>query len=97
MPRYDFTYNGINASAYGMNIEKRPEIPGRKEDVEYEEVEGREETLTIHKGFYENIEIVFNCSFKQGLDECSRRRGGSGFFSGWGAGRGSGFGAAGNP
>lgn len=70
---YDFEFNGITASSYKIHVEKRPNIPGKKEKIEYTEIAGREETLTYRQRFYEDVEIEVECSFKENQSDWNNK------------------------
>lgn len=74
MDKYGFQYNERTAESYGIYIESRPDIPGKKRKVSYKEVSGNMEMLTEKAYAYENREIAVKCSFKEPEEQWNRKR-----------------------
>ena len=71
---YDMTFGGINASTYDvftLSGEKSYDMPTRQ--VELVEIPGRNGSLPIDKGSYDNITVEYDC-FCYGKDQADFRR-----------------------
>lgn len=59
-----FDFRGKNSyEDFGILIEKRPSVSGAQRDVQYIDVQGRKEKLTIDNESYDNITITVECGF----------------------------------
>ena len=73
MPEFSFSYKDISSKDYGIYVEKRPEMPGRTQNAEYEEVAGRDETLVLPDTTLDDVKIEVECSFKVLPDQWNQK------------------------
>lgn len=66
---YDFTLSGKNASALGVFVIQRPNIPTPKKRIEKKNVNGRNGILTIEEDTFEEINFAVECNFMSSKPE----------------------------
>ncbi len=59
---YFFIYNGVPSNDMGIQVSSRPAISTRNEVVDEYQILGFG-TRYKHRGYYDNVEISFNCSY----------------------------------
>lgn len=61
---YQFEFNDETSTEHNVVVESRPDIPIGVEDVDFVTVSGRDTTITIRNGTYDDIKIKLECGFK---------------------------------
>lgn len=65
MQMFSFTFKDLNSfDDFGIIVTKKPNIPIPQRNVEYIKVPGRNGSLAIDEGTYDNIIIAIDCGFK---------------------------------
>ena len=67
--KFDFEFRGETASHHGIYIQKRPDMPAGREEVEYITVAGRDSPLAVKTGERKNVEITLSCGFRENKND----------------------------
>lgn len=65
---YGFKFNGETSIGHNVYVEHRPNMPSGRENMEYVQIVGRDTSLVLRNGEWEDIEISVDCAYKTDKD-----------------------------